>query len=178
MSLFYQARFVMRFPIPLLALERFDVLVKTLPILDAAISTITECCHRHPVQNEDIIYFLERVQDLQKPPKPPNLSSGPVSIKTLGTSFGKFLSSKPPDHILLMACGWDYNKAAHLYSMEDAAVSILVIDDFLSLQQERNNYLYEAVLYGFGGSYAEDGDTSDDIDLSGASAADIMNMFK
>ncbi|WP_019865133.1 hypothetical protein [Methylovulum miyakonense] len=176
MSIFHQIHFTHRFPVPLLALEHLETLSKAVPLPEAIVATLIHCCDRKPPTEEDMDYFLERVKELDKP-KEKSTNKNPQG-KSLGTSFNKFLSKLPADRVLVMACGWDIAKADHLYSTVDASIAVQVIEDYLSLQQESNTFLYEAVLYGFGGKYDGDEGGSEDLDLTGASAADISALFR
>lgn len=177
MSIFYSSRFTQRFPVSLLALEHLEQLSQHQPLPIAISQVLQECCGLASPTEADGIYFLERLQEPHTP-EPSAKPQRPQTGKTLGTAYNKFLLKLPVDRLLLLICQGDYNKADYLYSSVDSTVAIKVIEDYLSLQQETNIYLYEAVLYGFGGSYKDDDSGAEEMDLSGASADEINALFR
>jgi hypothetical protein len=180
MSIFYNAQFEQLFPIPLIAFERLSAL-SHLPAEEALPIVLAECCNKPNPTEAEVVYFLERIRDDSKEAqekieavtdaKPAN-----TSTKTLGTSFKKFLGQLDSARLLLLACGWDYEKAKYLYTKVDRKAANQIIDDFLELQHERNTYLFEATMYGFGGGYTDD-EREEVMDLTGMDAAGIMAML-
>jgi len=141
-----------------------------------------KCCGvRHPDQ-EAITYFLARFnQDFGQKPKSEEegkKSSGSATL--LGASLRKFYQGLSRDQLLLMACGWDYVQAMHLYKNVDHTVTTQIVEDFLKYRQEHDLYLYEATLYGFGGKYKDEdsvSSTAGAINITGMSASDIKGIM-
>ena len=185
MSIFYAALFERPFPVSLLAFERLSALGELHP-RDAVLKVLTECCNVYRPTEQDIEYLQRRVeaaaQEVEKKARVPDDDDDDRPRgKSLGTSFQTFTRTLDAARILLWACGFDYEKAKFWFTEADRDDAMQVVDDFLRLQQERNAYLYEAALYGFGGKYRDDGNSSGDgeeIDLTGASAAQIMGMMR
>lgn len=144
-----------RFPVPLLALERFADLQQALDTESALLTTLTTCCGIQKPDDADLTYFVERLAEITeaKPDTPP--PKGPDK-KSLGTSYFNALSDLPVDHLLLAAVGYDYAKAEYLYCRADRTVAMAVLDTYVKLQAEHFNYVFECAMYGFGGSYKDD----------------------
>ena len=190
MSVFYQARFEHLFPIPLLAFERIDAL-RHLPPEQVIGQVLAECCNKPKPTSEEITYFIRRVQgevaqaapqveskteEDDDPYKPVESST---KRRTLGSSFQEMISKMDSARLLLWACNWDYNKASYLYTVVDKSIAKQVIDDFIRVTQETNTYLFEAGLYGFGGSYSGDEPSSgDEVDASDQSVDDWKELLK
>lgn len=174
MSLFYNHRFSLRFPVPLLAFERLSHLSTEDPVA-SIVSVLQEVCGVQQPDEDDINYFLSRHQAQVAEKNKPAEGKPERQRLTRGTFFRKFLGRQDSATLLLMACGWDYVKAAHWYNHADVEAAEKVISTFLELQSETNGYLYEAVLYGFGGGY-KDSAVDEEIDGTELSAADIMAM--
>lgn len=169
MSLFYRERYSQRFPVSLLALERLHHLQRTEPPEDAIIEVLVECCGIKEPTQDDFIYLLERIDEVNREcdSKPPPSGYSTQDKKGLGSDFNKFISSLPLDQIILWMVQFDHDKARKLYCEVDRTTVMQAVKDFSTAILEGNKFLFEAVLYGFGGSYK--GDSSDDaevIDLS------------
>lgn len=182
MSLFYTTQFEQLFPIPLIAFEHLNTL-QSLPPETALAKVLAECCHKPNPTDLEVNYFLSRVQQdsekAQKRLEEQNIPGAKTTpTKSLGTAFQEFLRQLDSARLLLWACRFDFEKAKYLYTQADSYVANQIIEDFLRLQNERNNYLFEAALYGFGGKYSNDGADAGEIDMTEMDAADIMAMFQ
>lgn len=189
MSLFYRAQYEHLFPIPLLAFERISALKDT-PPEEVLPQVLAECCGKPKPTDAEIQYFLQRIKDesdaaQQKVARVEAAREDQPAepSKSLGSSFQKFVSGLDSSRILLWACGYDYEKAHHLYTQVDRSIAMQIVDDFIQLQHERNTYLFEASLYGMGGQYKDDttpssGVADDEIDLTDMDASSIMQILR
>jgi len=177
MSIFYWPKDSASFPIPLIAFEHFERLSQAHTLEEAAYFTLRGCCGIQSPGTPALHYFFQKLQEV-RPKKDPSEAKTPS--RSLGTSFNKFLLGIPPDRLLLMACSFDFVKAEHLYAKVDFSVAVQAIEDYLNYLQESNLYQFESVMYGTGNRYSEDAESSEtaEYDLTSASAAEIMNLFK
>lgn len=180
MSAFYSARFEHLFPISLLAFERLAAL-SHLPAEEGIPLVLAECCNKPNPTEAEVVYFLERVQieSAAAQERVDDTSSQKRSqpSKSLGTAFQEFLGQMDSARLLIWACGRDYEKAQYIYTSVDRSIATQIIDDFLRLQQEQNTYLYESILYGFGGGYKEDSSGEEIVDMTDMDASSIMKML-
>ena len=181
MSIFYHCQYEQLFPVPLIAFERLYAL-QDLPPEEALSKVLSECCGKPKPTEAEIQYFLGRLKsDAEEANTRVASITGEANrspTKTLGTSFQKFLTELDSARLLLWACGYDFDRAKYLYTQVDRSIATQIIDDFLKLQHERNTYQFEAVLYGFGGSYSSDAQDEDTVDMTDLDASSIMAMFK
>lgn len=181
MSLFYTARYEQLFPIPMIAFERLEAL-SDIPPEQAVPQVLAECCNKPKPTEEEILYFLERLKGDSREAQE-RMGSAPEPKthvrpeKSLGTSFQEMLGKMDAAKLLLWACSYDYARAEHLYTQVDRSIASQIIDDFLRVQYERNTYLFEAVLYGFGGKYNSDDGQGDMVDMTDMDASQIMAML-
>ena len=148
------------------------------PIEEAVSQVLSECCNKPNATEQEMIYFLSRVQESAKPDTPSAPASEDAPSRTLGTSFQTFLSSLDAARILLWACQFDYQRADYFYSVVDSSVANQIIKDFVSSLHEQNTYLFEAVLYGFGGKYSEENTSGLDENTIDARDMDIASLSK
>lgn len=172
MSCFYAHRYGRRFPVPLLAVERFYELQEKTATEEALYYTCQECCGRENPSEDDMAYLLQRLIDLSQTSKKPESDASDPHAKppqTLGTKYHDLINSLPTDRTLLWMTGYDYDRAYHLYSRVDRDDAMQMVGDFLRIHLEENRVGFENVLYGHGGSYKDDGDSGssgDTVDLS------------
>jgi hypothetical protein len=161
------------FNVPLLAFEHLNSLLD-LPPIEAISNTLLNVCGTQP--NEDSIdYFLKRNKEYLESKE---VSSGKENKETtnkitLGTYFNRFIMSLDPSTVLVLATGYDIDKARKLYCEEDFSVAESVIKTYIKLMDEQNNYAYEVALYGAGGSYKEDAKQEESIPMDTLSIEDI-----
>ena len=174
MSVFYAAKFQYRYPISMLAFERLTQLSE-LSAEEAVPKVLAECCHISNPSKEDLIYFLERLQ--AEHVDSPSETKVTKASKSLGTAYQAFLGKLDSARLLLWACGFDFAKADYLYSQVDQSITTQIIEDFITLQNEQNTYLFEAVMYGFGGKYNEDGADANLVDATEMSANELKKLL-
>jgi len=167
MSVFFNS---FRFPVSLLALEHFDALQASEGLEAALLSTLINHCGCPDPSTDDLEYFVQRLEELIPKETPAEKPTHLADKKSLGTAWFKAISELPVDKLLLAAVQYDYDKARYLYCTADRTVAMAVLDTFITLQTEKFNYLFECVLYGFGGTYKDDAAPPEGaIDLRNAS---------
>ena len=184
MSIFYAARFERAFPVSLLAFERLANLAHLEPI-EATTQVLQQVCGVKKPTEQDILYLLDRFKSASEKAEQsakPSDNSDPLEYseqpsRSLGSSFYQFTRSLDISRVLLWLSGWDYQKAEYLYSSVDRDDAMQLVEDFLRLQDEKNTYQFEAVLYGFGGHYKNDDSGEDSLDMTGMDAESIMQMI-
>lgn len=182
MSIFHTAKFKHLFPISLLAFEHLNTL-QHLPAEEALTKVLAECCDMPNPTEEEALYFLARIkEDSEEAQKKVDESPAPTTdkpvAKSLGTAYQEFLRQLDSARLLLWACGFDFKKAEYLYSRVDRSISSQILEDFLRLQNEQNNYLFESGLYGAGGSYKEGELDADTIDMTDMDSSEIMAFLR
>jgi hypothetical protein len=180
-SVFYKAQFEQRFPIPLIAFEHLTAKSSLSPE-DLTLEVLSACCGKPNPTQEDIGYFLAVIQQesttaQQVIDEAPSAEAATAKAKTLGAAFQQFLQTLDSARILLWACGYDYQRAEYLYTKVDRSIANQIIEDFLKILHEQNTYLFEAGLYGFGGSYKNDSPGEDLVDMTEMDASSIMQML-
>lgn len=154
----------LHFPVPLLAFERLsEIENKDEPILEILEILISVCNVPEPVE-DDVAYFLNRHQEYTNPPKKDDEEEEPDDYededdeprKTRGSDFHEFIRKLDKATALLMAVNYDYAKAESLYCEKDFTVADLVIQTFIEMTTQTHTYLYESMIYAFGGSYPDD----------------------
>lgn len=161
MSLFSTSH---RFPVSLLAIEHFSTVQEERGTLDALLDTLTKHCGITTPTEDDAAYFIARLEEL-KPDEPSSQTDKPTPPpqepkRSLGTAYFAALSGLSVDHLLLAAVNYDYHKAEYLYCKADRSVAMAVLETYTHLQAEQFNYLFECVMYGFGGGYKDDEKTA------------------
>lgn len=157
-SLFYNQKRGRRFPVPLYAFEVY-ALESSESSSDEQLQALLiyvlhdVCGVASPVP-EDVEYFIERLNDLSKPPK--ESESPPPKNKSFGTSYMDYLIGLPIDSVLLKMVQYDVKKAEHLYCVIDRSDVVALVDSYLLGKMEENSVAMEAAMYGFGGRYEED----------------------
>lgn len=152
----------------MVAFEHFGV-IREDGVEQALIQTLQVCCGIDDPTLEDIEYLLQRFEQAAKV-QPAAEKTATHKTKSLGTAYRDMLASLPLDRVLLWMVGFDYTKAEQIYLHVDRDVALQMVDDFLKISVEQNNYLFEAVMYGFGGSYKDDAPPDEDVvDLRDAS---------
>jgi hypothetical protein len=155
----------LHFPVPLLAFERLsEIENKDEPILEILEILISVCNVSEPVE-DDVAYFLNRHQEYTSPPKkddeeedeePYEDEDEEEPRKTRGSDFHEFIRKLDKATALLMAVNYDYEKAESFYCKKDFTVADLVIQTFIEMTTQTYTYLYESMIYAFGGSYPDD----------------------
>jgi hypothetical protein len=174
----------LRFPVPLLAFERLsEIENKDEPIFEILELLISICNIPEPVE-DDVAYFLERHQEYTNPPKEEtdviadeDTRDNPKK-QSRGTDFHKFISGLDKATALLMAVGHNIDLARKLYTSEDFTVADCIIQTFVEMTTQTHTYLYESMIYAFGGSYPSDNSKHSEDSVSGdsMSAADLSAM--
>jgi hypothetical protein len=160
------------FAIPLLAFERFSELRQQLTneakVLESVvIPTLVECCSIVDPTEQDIEYFLERLERVGKEANSLSDAPKPSYARTLGSAYAGALRKLDTAGLILYMCAYDFNKANYVYTKLDRDIALEMVDSFLELKAQENNLLFESCLYGFGGKYTTDGEAEVvDLDLS------------
>ena len=169
-SVFLRNKRPARFPVPLLALERYAEMASSgVPCAEAALAVLSGECGVARPSEDDVAYFAERLGQAAGAPKPADGSrSGRAPRKTLGSGLHEALDSMSLDLLLLAATGNDFARAEWLYCVADRDVAMDVVEGHLKLRMAEQAYLYECVLYGFGGHYEGDKpmDPANTLDLT------------
>ena len=173
------------FPVPLLAFERLsEIENKDEPIPEILEILISVCNVPEPVE-DDVAYFLNRHQEYTNPPK---TESDDVVIaddfrdrpkkQSRGTDFHKFISGLDKATALLMSVNYNIDLARKLYTVEDFTIADCTIQTFIEMTTQTHTYLYESMIYAFGGSYPSDNNRQVEEAVSGESmsAADLSAM--
>jgi hypothetical protein len=167
-SIFYIARFKRRFPLPMLTLERIQVLFSELEQASATdhqvrkciLSALEDTCRQHcqNPKSKDVEYVIDRLNEMMEEASDPD---EPLpKKKSLATSFITWAASLETDEVCLVASGFDYERAKHLYNEVDRDDVIQMAQQFLKFEMEKVKVGYESVVYGFGGSYEGDSGSS------------------
>ena len=177
-----------RFPVPLLAFERLsEIENKDEPILEIFEILINICNIPEPVE-DDVAYFLNRHQEYTTPPKKEDddivedeYEEEYEPRKTRGSDFHEFIRKLDKATALLMAVNYDYSKAESLYCEKDFTIADIIIQTFIEMTTQTHTYLYESMIYAFGGSYPDDKkeETNSKITpLSSLSAAEFNKLSR
>ena len=159
-SIFYSMGSGRRFPISLLAVETYAVHVGEAvtddELFDLFVSIVTEICGVSSPSTDDIHYFVERLQEIQKElsETPDTSAKGPK--KGWGTNYVEFLQKLSLDSVILRMVGYDFDAAKKLYCDLDRSDTMKLVRDYTSGLMQEGLMLLESTMYGFGNSYSED----------------------
>ncbi|WP_422451837.1 hypothetical protein [Endozoicomonas sp. ALC066] len=99
-----------------------------------------------------------------------------------GTSFLEWYSKLSPDLMCLMATGFDFEKARHLYCEVDKEVANEVLKAFSEHSWNEAHLRFEACLFGFGGGYGKGGSSTKGeenvVDATDMDADDLNAMLR
>jgi hypothetical protein len=174
----------LRFPIPLLTFERLsEIENKDEPVFEI-LEILTSVCNILEPTEDDVVYFLERHQEYTNPPKKEMEDTIEDDFRdrpqkqSRGTDFHAFISGLDKATALLMAVGHNIDLARKLYITEDFTIADCVIQTFIEMTTQTHTYLYESMIYAFGGSYPSDSNKQREEASSGEnmSAADLSAM--
>jgi hypothetical protein len=179
---FYREHFEYRFPVPLLAVERFYSLqAHGHDIADAVYRTLVDVCRIQDPVEEDVVYFLDRLQDTEdvKPvEKKPRRSRQPDNLLSRGSRFRKFMDGLALDQKILLMCGQDYALASRVYCETDKEVVEKMQEAFIQHQIETLEYQFEGVLYAMGGHLESREQSAVNLDtMEDEESDDLINNF-
>lgn len=184
-SIFYQAKFERRFNVTLLLLERIaevfnadreDLSSLTQKDVDTLLRQCLHDCgvakHFSSVDKRDLEYLMQRLQAILEEAKSSQDAPSPSKKKAFASSYADWAGKLQTDHICLLAAGFDYFKAKRMYMELDKDDVTEIAKRFLEREWEKIKIGYESVVYGFGGSYEGDNQSSggNTVDMSGGQA--------
>lgn len=173
-TVFYKGKFERRFPIPILAYERLEILVSEEDydtdngeeVVKMYIAIMEECCGVSDPEEADITYFLTTVNATFNTPEKPKPASegknGPAKKKKgYATDFYKMIEEQDTASLILNAVGFDYKKAEYLYCVADRTEALLVVEKYLDRLQQDHRIMLESSVYGFGGDMGDSNDAAE-----------------
>jgi hypothetical protein len=159
-SIFYSMGSGRRFPISLLAVETYAVHIEDAKtddeLFDLFVSIVTEICGVPRPTTEDVHYFVERLQEIQKELTESIDTPSKGTKKGWGTNYIEFLQKLSLDSVILRMVGYDFEAAKKLYCDLDRTDTLKLVRDYTSGLMQEGLMLLESTMYGFGNSYAED----------------------
>jgi len=183
-SIFYnQGKKGRRFPISLLALETYsnghhDGITED-ERFDLFISVLTEICGVVRPGEDDLAYFLERLQAIHNEiqaevesqqhvvaPKKPEIG--------FGTSYTDYISKLSFDSTVLRMTGYDYSAARKIYCELDRDDTMKLIKEYVTGLMEQSRVNLESSMYGFGNSYKNDTSASSSPGPPGPSGPNVI----
>lgn len=170
-----------RFPVPLLAIERFSELRQQhtdgSQILESVvIPVLVECCGVSKPTEQDVEYFLGRLEQIVQQSNSLPQSAPPNTGRTLGSSFADSLRGLDTSELILYMCGFDFHKAKYVYTQLDRDVAIKMLDTFIELKLQENHLLFESCLYGFGNRYESDRGPTEVVDVNLDDENDLKHL--
>jgi len=148
-----------RFPIPLMALEAYAIdsegATTDQELFDVLMVTVSKYCKVPKPTDDDITYFLERLQKL-KTEIAQNASEDSNNGKSFGTAYMDYIADLPIDGALLKMVHYDIGAAEKLYCDIDRDDVVQLVKDYIKGKAEENLVKMEAAMYGMGGSYEGD----------------------
>jgi hypothetical protein len=177
MSVFYDSRFTVRFPVPLLF---FEWVSKNPTHSDATDQEIINHytyalkflrVHPNPSQ-EDLQYVLDRL--VKTSATGDGRKTSPV--KGFGHALREMLEEMDTQGLLLAACGFDYAKARHVYCELDRDEALHIVNTYVKLMSHHHSMAYEAGVYASGGAY-KDSENTEVIDMTKPVDLDTLNMM-
>jgi len=180
-SIFYSHKYGRRFPVPLIALEAYaiesDKAKSDEDIFNVLITTLSKHCGVKSPTDEDISYFVSRLEEVRKEISD-NSEQSVFKGKTFGSAYLAYISGLPIDSALLRMVNYDIDSADKLYCTIDRTDTVSLVNDYIKGRMEENLIKMEASMYGFGGCYEEDkvsksnkGDKGIDISTEEGAAA-------
>jgi hypothetical protein len=166
-SILYQSIFPDSFPVPLAAFDRMGRLMDAVrregltgeeleqAVLGVYAQVLKECCGISKPTEHHLRRLSERLEGASRDEDPSEVDTRPA-VRSFGTEYAKLLDGLSLDERLMMMCGYDLEKALHLYTKVDRDEVLALLRGYTALQVEEHRLLFESVLYGMGGSYEGD----------------------
>lgn len=162
-SIFYNHEYGRRFTVSLMALEFYatnSIAEDTEEgMYDVLMTTLTACCKVTAPTEEDVDYFLDRMSEIKKDMEnqKPNEGGPSKPKKSFGTSYLDYLNGLSVDSTLMKMVGYNIEQARKLYCEVDRQDTLKLVREYVKGLLEGNTVAMEAAMYGFGGSYKDDG---------------------
>jgi hypothetical protein len=171
-SLFYDAHYLRPFPFTLLLLERIETLHNR---GDLGIEPVLkELCDVPDGEMEGALDYVDA--RLSKYAGSSPAATRGRTIKSLGHALTSMLKDLPLADMLITAFG--LAEARRLYCEEDMDDALHALKLWQAEQAGRHSMLFEAVMYGFGGKYRDDGQqTAPTIDMTTDDGFDALKSF-
>lgn len=177
------------FPVSLAA---FEFLIESLAnlqdvnevsIAEVYSTAMTNYCNQESANQEGLNYISDRLSEANKAAG--ELKGGEDKGKAVkrgfSTEFDKFMRGLPMDTLILQMCGYDFDKAKHIYFKVDRDVALAIVGSYIERSKQDNLIKFEASVYGFGGSFEGGSKEADhQFDVSdGSKSADALlkSMF-
>lgn len=157
-SIFYNTQGGRRFPIPLLALETYSIQAGSTQTADELLRLFmmiaSEICHVKAPSDDDIDYFVQRLQGVQDELK--ELEEPSETTKSFGTAFQEYLNKLTIDSTILRMTGYDFEAARKIYCELDRDDAMKLVNEYVSGLMQEGLLNLESAMYGQGGSYKDD----------------------
>jgi hypothetical protein len=181
MSIFYNHR---RFNLSLRSVQAYIEITqendKEGDPVDQAVRVLTGFCGVVAPAEEDLDYFVERIQGLAKEMEDLEGESKPSRKNpSFGSSYQTFLQGADVETTIFRMTGYNYDQSKIIYCKMDRDDALSLVRDYLRHQSELNLVSMESSMYGFGGSYKKDTQekASNVVNLETKQGVDNLRQF-
>lgn len=159
-SIFFNELKGRRFPISLLAIEVYSLEAGTCTsedeLFDVFFRVITELCGVAQPTDEDLNYFVDRLEVLRGEMIKAEENAPPKASKSFGTAYHEYLSKLMVDSRILRMVGYNFDAAKKIYCELDRDDAMKLVNEYMTGLLEEGLLNMEATMYGFGGKYKDD----------------------
>lgn len=147
------------FPVSLAAFEFIIEGLSKLDIIDnEAISELyckamVEHCFQPTPTTEGVNYISERLRDANESVGGKSRNITKPSKRSFSSEFSKMMSDLHTDQLIMQMCEYDYAKAKTVYCTVDRDIALAMLNTYLTRLQHDQQVVFEAAVYGFGGSF-------------------------
>ena len=117
------------------------------------LSALQYACTNSKCDLRNAEHIAMRLADEQSARQSAQPAASKANAKGFGTSFLEWYTKLSPDIMCLIASGFDYEKARHLYTMVDKDIVDEVLKAYSESEWNTAHLRFEACLFGFGGGY-------------------------
>lgn len=181
MTTFYDSRFTHRFPVPLLTFEWLHTQQPEEEMSDEQLlrwyaEACRQCCGVQNPTIDDAAYLIQRVVAASKLNEKNQGSESKYKRKDFGAALSDYLKTLELEDLILLACGYDYERARHVYCELDRDEATHLIDNFVKELSHRHNIALEVAIYGAGGGYKGNDAETEVIDLTTQTDVDLDKL--